>query len=48
MEQDIENLKRALFILWSWTFNPDTLNEGDLSWFNDFIVKTYAKKEENN
>ena len=49
MEAEIENVKKAMWIMWSWNFNPDILSKNDLDWFYEFILRKYveAKKDPN-
>ena len=42
-DKNIENIERALWILWAWNFNPECLTSDDLDWFGDYIIKKYAK-----
>lgn len=42
-DQHLENIERALWVLWAWNFNPESLTQDDLNWFYDYIIKKYAK-----
>lgn len=43
MEEEIEKIKRAIFISWAWAYNPELLAKEDLDWFYDFAIKKYVK-----
>ena len=44
MEKELEGIKKAMFVLWSWNFNPEILSKEDLDWFYNFILEKYVKE----
>ena len=45
MEEEIQKVKKALFINWAWAYNPEILSKEDLDWFYDFILKGYVEEK---
>lgn len=43
MDKDLENIKKAMFINWAWSYNPEILTPEDLDWFYEFILRTHVE-----
>ena len=46
MPEEFEKMKKAMWVLWSWNFNPDILAQEDLDWFYNFILKNYVEEKQ--
>jgi hypothetical protein len=47
MDVEILKLKKAMFVMWSWNFNPEILTQDDLDWFYGYILESHVTERNN-